>query len=125
MRARRPERLPLVLTPNEVAAVLECLHGTPKLMASVLYGSGLRLLECAELRIKDLDFERKAIVVRDGKGQKDRVTVLPDALEEPLLAHLAGVKRLHEADLQAGFGSVALPDALAHKYPRAALDRLK
>ena len=120
MRARRPERLPLVLTPNEVAAVLECLHGTPKLMASVLYGSGLRLLECAELRIKDLDFERKAIVVRDGKGQKDRVTVLPDALEEPLLAHLAGVKRLHEADLQAGFGSVALPDALAHKYPRAA-----
>ena len=113
------------MTPNEVAAVLECLHGTPKLMASVLYGSGLRLLECAELRVKDLDFERKAIVVRDGKGQKDRVTVLPDALEEPLLAHLAGVKRLHEADLQAGFGSVALPDALAHKYPRAALDRLK
>jgi integron integrase len=120
VRVKRPPRVPLVLNPDEVAAVLRQVHGTPGLMASLMYGAGLRLLECARLRVKDLDFGRHEITVRDGKGRKDRVTVLPVALVPSLLNHLQSVCRRHLADLKGGAGAVALPDALGRKYPRAA-----
>jgi integron integrase len=119
VRAKRPVRLPQVLTPAEVQAVLTHLRGTILLMASLLYGSGLRLLECARLRVKDVDFSRGEITVREGKGQKDRVTVLPAKVAESLRRHLERVRCQHEADLALGGGSVALPEALARKYPRA------
>jgi integron integrase len=119
-RAKPAVRVPLVLTPEEVTAVLQHLHGVVWLMASLMYGAGLRLLECCHLRIKDLDFARGELTVRDGKGRKDRVTILPSSLEKPLRAHLDSVIRQHEADLRAGMGSVALPAALGRKYPRAA-----
>jgi integrase len=119
VRAKRPVRLPLVLARDEVSAILRHLYGTPWLMASLMYGGGLRLLECARLRVKDLDFTRGEVTVRDGKGQKDRVTLLPGKLTAPLQAHLDRVRRQHEADLRAGLGSVELPDALERKYPRA------
>jgi integron integrase len=119
VRAKRPQRLPVVLTRREVRELLERLRGTTWLMASLLYGSGLRLLECARLRVKDVDFERGEILVRDGKGRKDRVTMLPASVKGPLRVHLAEVRRLHEADLRGGLGSVELPDAIAHKYPNA------
>jgi integron integrase len=119
VRAKRPVRLPQVLTPAEVQAVLGHLRGTILMMASLLYGSGLRVLECARLRVKDVDFSRGEITVRDGKGQKDRVTVLPAKLTESLRRHVERVRRQHEADLAVGAGSVELPDALARKYPRA------
>jgi integron integrase len=120
VRAKRPIRLPLVLTRSEVASILRHLSGTPWLMASLMYGSGLRVLECARLRVKDLDFQRCEITVRDGKGRKDRVTLLPAKLVEPLKAHLERVRQQHLLDLRAGVGSVALPDALARKYSTAA-----
>jgi integron integrase len=120
VRAKRPIRLPLVLSREEVAAVLRELQGTPWLMASLMYGSGLRLLECARLRVKDLDLARGEIAVRDGKGSKDRVTMLPTTLVGPLSAHLARRRRQHEVELSDGAGSVFLPDALHRKYPRAA-----
>jgi integron integrase len=120
VRAKRPERLPVVLTRDEVKAVLARLDGTPLLVATLLYGTGLRLLECLRLRVKDVDFARNQILVRDGKGMKDRLTMLPVAFKEPLRRHLAAVKALHAADLAEGFGSVYLPDALARKYPAAA-----
>jgi len=119
VRAKRPQRLPTVLTRHEVAALLGALTGVGWLMAMLLYGSGLRLKECLRLRVKDIDFTRNEIVVREGKGKKDRVTMLPTAVKEPLRAHLERVRRLHERDLAAGFGRVALPDALARKYPNA------
>ena len=119
VRAKRPVRLPLVLSREEVGAILRGLEGPTALMAGLMYGAGLRLLECARLRVKDLDFTRGEITVRDGKGQKDRVTVLPAKLGPPLQAHLERVRRQHEADLRAGLGSVELPDALERKYPRA------
>jgi integron integrase len=118
-RAKRPERLPVVFTKNEVKSVMLHLAGEKWLMASLLYGSGLRLMECVRLRIKDIDFEYDQIVVRDGKGQKDRVTMLPNAVKEPLQRHLEKVKTIHEADLRAGFGRVNLPFALEKKYPNA------
>ncbi|MFZ5593977.1 MAG: integron integrase [Pseudomonadota bacterium] len=118
-KARVPQRLPVVLTHAEVKALLDRLEGTPWLMASLLYGAGLRLLECVRLRVKDVEFERGELIVRDGKGQKDRVTMLPAMLAEPLRAHLVRVKRLHEEDLAAGHGDVYLPNALARKYPNA------
>jgi len=118
-RAKRPERMPVVLAPAEVASILRHLHGTVWLMASLMYGAGLRLLECCRLRAKDVDFQRGEIIVRDGKGRKDRVTMLPSRLVEPLQAHLARVRAQHEADLGRGLGNVALPDALERKYPRA------
>ena len=120
VRAKRPVRLPQVLSAAEVRAVLGKLHGPTRTMAVLMYGSGLRLLECARLRVKDIDFTRSEITVRDGKGQKDRVTVLPARVADALRAHLARAKRLHEADLRIGAGRVALPDALARKYTRAA-----
>jgi integron integrase len=120
VHARRPARLPVVLSRSEVAAILECLHGTPGLMASLLYGSGLRVLECARLRVKDVDLDRREILVRDGKGRKDRVTLLPESLQTPLREHLEGVRHQHQIDLTRGNGSVEMPTALATKYLRAA-----
>ena len=119
IRARRPTRLPVVLSREEVRALLSHLRGTVWLMASLMYGAGLRLLECVELRVKDVDIPGGEIRVRDGKGRKDRVTMLPGRLVEPIRLHLEPVKRLHDADLAAGRGRVALPDALARKYPNA------
>ena len=118
-RAKRPERLPVVLTREEAQAILAQLTGTYRLMADLLYGSGLRLMDCVRLRVKDIDFNYHQIVVRDGKGEKDRVTVLPKSLEEPLRLHLARVKTLHQQDLAEGFGTVYLPYALERKYPNA------
>jgi integron integrase len=119
VRAKRPEHLPVVLSRPEVEAVLDRLHGIPWLMASLMYGSGLRLLECASLRVKDLDLARNEITVRNGKGQKDRITVLPVRLRDVLRAHLDRVRVQHEDDLLRGCGRVALPDALERKYPGA------
>lgn len=118
VRAKVPERLPLVLSRSEVAAVLAQLRGCSRLMASLLYGAGLRLLECLRLRVKDVDFERGEIFVRDGKGQRDRRTVLPAGLAVPLRAHLLRVAHLHGRDLVRGVG-VDLPFALARKYKNA------
>ncbi len=119
VRARRPERLPVVLTREEVAAVLRPLTGVPRLMASLLYGSGLRLLECCRLRIQDIDFARNQIVVRSGKGDKDRVTMLPAVLKADLARQLKAVRTQHQRDLHHGAGWVELPTALARKYPNA------
>lgn len=119
VRAKRPTRLPTVLTRDEVTSILTQLRGTCWLMASLLYGSGLRLLECCELRIKDVDLTRSEINVRDAKGGRDRVTMLPRSLAVPLTRHLAVVKAQHDDDLREGAGSVALPGALDAKYPRA------
>jgi integron integrase len=119
VRARRPKRLPVVLTRTEVRRVLGHLRGDVWLVAALLYGSGLRLLEGMRLRVKDVDLERRAILVRDAKGQKDRVTILPEDLRVPLTEQLARVRERHEAALAAGCGGVELPHALARKYPRA------
>ena len=118
-RAKRPVRVPTVLTRDEVRRLLAAMQGTKWLMASLLYGAGLRLRECLKLRVKDIDFGYRQIVVRDGKGAKDRVTMLPAALIEPLKLHLRAAKELHERDLRDGYGDVELPHALARKYPRA------
>ena len=118
-RASRPARLPVVLTPDEVKRILNRLHGTARLMAELLYGSGLRLMECVRLRVKDVDFAYAKIVVRDGKGAKDRVTMLPVTLAAALGRHLLKVKAQHEQDLEDGFGEVYLPGALNRKYPKA------
>jgi integron integrase len=118
-RAKRPARVPTVLTREEVHRLLARMRGSKWLMASLLYGAGLRLRECLKLRVKDIDFGYGQIVVRDGKGAKDRVTMLPGALAEALKRHLERVRRLHERDLARGCGDVQLPDALARKYPRA------
>ena len=119
VRARRPRRLPVVLTRQEVETLLGALDGVPWIMAMLLYGSGLRLMECLRLRVKDIDLTRNEILVREGKGNKDRVTMLPAAVKEPLLSNLDRVRRLHERDVKAGFGRVQLPSALARKYPNA------
>jgi integron integrase len=119
-RARRPAKMPVVLSPTELKRVFAHMHGVPKLMAGLLYGSGLRLMECVRLRVKDVDFELAQITVRDGKGGKDRVTMLPLNLSEPLRRHLVRVKAQHEQDLDDGFGSVYLPFALSRKFPSAA-----
>jgi integron integrase len=119
VRAKRPVRLPLVLSREEVRAVLGHLWGVPWLMASLMYGAGLRLLECARLRVKDLDFGRGEITVHDGKGRKDRITLLPARVGDPLQAHIERVRLQHQADLKDGAGSVDLPDALDRKYPGA------
>lgn len=119
-RAKTPKRRPVVLTREEVAAVLGPLRGERKLAAQLMYGSGLRLMETLRLRVQDVDFGYRVITVRDGKGFKDRVTMLPDGLIESLRAHLEAVKRLHRHDVRAGFGAVWLPYALAQKYPNAA-----
>jgi integron integrase len=117
--AKKAQHLPVVLTKEEVKKVLCQLKGTKWLMAGLLYGAGLRLMECLRLRVKDVDLAYNQLVVRDGKGNKDRVTMLPEALKEPLQKHLERVKVLHEQDLANGFGRVYLPDALERKYPNA------
>jgi integron integrase len=119
IRARKPRRLPVVLTGDEVRAVLARLEGSPFLVASLLYGSGLRLQEALELRVKDIDFVMREIRVRDGKGRKDRVVPLPERVAAPLLRHLERVRALHAQDLSRDLGRVALPGALARKYPAA------
>jgi len=116
VRAQKRSRLPVVFTPWEVETVLAKLEGAPWLQASLMYGSGLRLMECMRLRVKDLDFGRSEICVRDGKGRRDRVTMLPERLLEPLRAQLEYAHALHRRDLGAGFGRVYLPEALARKY---------
>lgn len=119
VRARRPKRLPVVLTVDEVSRVMSHLAGDKWLIAMLLYGGGLRLLEALRLRIKDLDFERGEITVREGKGAKDRVTMLPQAIIRPLQEHLRRVEAIHQQDLADGYGRIELPHALARKYPNA------
>jgi len=121
-RAKRRERLPVVLTRNEVRSLIDQLRGTKRIMAILLYGAGLRLNECLSLRVKDIDFEMRQIVVRGGKGDKDRVTMLPASVESELRAQLEQVRALHARDLTAGVGAVELPGALARKLPEAARD---
>ena len=119
VRAKRPSRLPFVLTQAEVQAVLAHLRGVPRLMGTLLYGAGLRLMECARLRVKDVDFASNQILVRDDKGQKDRVTLLPATAKADLARHLEAMKHQHQQDLSQGAGWVALPGALERKYPNA------
>ena len=119
VQAKTPRRLPVVLTQREVSDLLEALNGPMWLVVSLLYGTGMRLLECLRLRIKDIEFERREIVVREGKGNKDRVTVLPENLIVPLRAQFERAREVHARDLAAGFGDVYLPAALATKYPKA------
>ncbi len=121
-RAKMPVRLPVVLTREEVARVLDALHGPHRLFGKLLYGTGLRIMEAARLRIKDVDLARRTILVRNGKGGKDRITVLPERLVQPLRVHLWNTQELHARDLRAGFGAVWLPPALERKYPNAARD---
>lgn len=118
-QAKAPKRFPVVLNKQEVQALLNRLDGTTWLIVSLLYGSGLRVMECLRLRVKDIDFVKREILVREGKGFKDRVTMLPAALVEPLKQHLVRVQALHEEDLAAGFGEVFMPMALDKKYPNA------
>ena len=122
VRARRPKRLPVVLSVVEVRAVLQQLEGPPSLVCGLLYGSGLRLMEALKLRIQDLDFAAHQLIVRGGKGNKDRLGVLPQNLMTPLQGHLAEVRRIHRQDLAAGWGRVPLPGALARKYPNASTE---
>lgn len=119
IRAKRPAHLPTVFTNEEVKAILAQLNGVPFLVASILYGAGLRLAKALRLRVKDLDFEAAQIIVRDGKGAKDRTTIFPESLCQPLEKHLAQVKFTHEMDLKNGLGEVFLPFALSKKYPNA------
>ena len=119
VRAKKPKRLPTVLTREEAQQVLAAMSGTPQLIAKLLYGAGLRLIECLRLRVKDVDFGQQQIIVRDGKGAKDRLTVLPESLVEPMRKHLHRVAMIHQQDLDNGYGAVYLPEALARKYPNA------
>jgi integron integrase len=119
IRAKKPKRLPTVLTKEETLRVIARLSGTQRLMAKLLYGGGLRLMECLRLRVKDLDFAQHQIIVRDGNGMEDRLTTLPDSLIGPLQEHLSHVKHLHAQDVAQGLGAVYLPFALERKYPRA------
>lgn len=119
VRAKRPRRLPVVLSRAQVRAVLSRLEGTHRIVATLLYGTGMRLLECLRLRVQDVDFALNQILIRDGKGQKDRRTMLPMGIKNTLAGHLSHVRLLHESDLLEGGGAVFLPDALARKYPWA------
>jgi integron integrase len=118
-RSKKPKRLPVVLSKSEVKNILACMDGTTWLVASLLYGTGMRLMEGLHLRVKDIDFESRQITVRSGKGNKDRITILPDLLIEPLQSHLQKIQTLHEHAMALGFGSVYLPFALERKYPNA------
>jgi integron integrase len=119
-QAKAPKRLPVVLTRDEIQAILSRLTGTQWLIASLLYGTGMRIMECLRLRVQDVDIKRSEILIRNGKGSKDRVTMLPLSLVAPLQAHLLKVRELHENDLTQGFGAVFMPFALERKYPAAA-----
>jgi len=120
VRAKRPKKLPVVLTQNEVQRLLGRMTGRQKIMASLLYGTGMRLMDCVRLRVQDVDFEYRQIVIRDGKGKKDRVVPLPERMIDVIKAHLKKVHKLHLDDLEKGHGEVYLPNALARKYPNAA-----
>jgi integron integrase len=122
VRAKQPARLPVVLTQHEVSVLLAGLEGTMALVGRILYGTGMRIMECMRLRVKDVDFSRREILVRDGKGGKDRVTMLPVSVVEPLKQHLKSVRALHDQDLANGLGAVYLPEALARKYPNAPME---
>jgi integron integrase len=122
VRARRPKRLPVVMTREEVRAVLSHLQGDKWLIASIMYGAGLRLMECLRLRVQDIDFAANQIIVRDGKGFKDRITMLPVGVKEPLLRHLKAVREVYKRDLTDGYGRILMPYALARKYPNAAAE---
>ncbi len=122
MGAARSKHLPTVLTPEEVHTIIQLLDGQHQLIAKILYGGGLRLTECLRLRVKDLDFEYRTITVKDGKGAKDRVTVLPESLIAPLQDHLTRVELMHRDDLARKFAGVSMPTALNRKYPKAAFD---
>jgi integron integrase len=119
-QAKAPKRLPVVLNREEIQAILSRLNGTNWLIASLLYGTGMRIMECLRLRVQDVDMKRREILIRDGKGFKDRVTMLPVSLVQPLEAHLRKVREVHQRDLAQGYGSVYLPYALERKYPNAA-----
>lgn len=119
VRAKRPQRLPVVLTKDEVKKVLDQMNGGPRLMAILLYGGGLRLMECCRLRVKDIDFSRNEIVIRAGKGDKDRHTMLPAAIKESLFRHIEANRCRHQEAIKKGLGRVALPNALERKYPNA------
>ena len=120
VRAKKPKHLPVVFTQEEVRQILARLTGAPFIVANLLYGSGLRISEALRLRVKDIDFQTNQIIVREGKGEKERVTMLPQAVKESLILHLEGVKKMHEDDLRNGFGEVYLPFALERKYKNAA-----
>ena len=122
IRAKKPRRLPTVMTNEEAMKVVKGLSGSNKLMAKLLYGSGLRLMECLRLRVKDIDFGMNQIMVRDGKGKIDRVTVLPERAKFEIIEHLERVKTVHEKDLSQGYGKVYLPYALSRKYPNTNRD---
>jgi integron integrase len=122
VRARTRQRLPVVLTPQEVGAVLERLSGVEGLVAGLLYGSGLRLMEALRIRVQDLDFQRRELTVRNGKGGKDRRTLLPNRVGQQLQDHLVAVRRVHRQDLAEGYGRVPLPHALGRKYPNAPVE---
>lgn len=117
--AKRPVRLPVILTSDEIQQLLRNLHGVHYLIGRLLYGTGMRILEAMRLRVKDVDFSRREIIVRDGKGAKDRMTMLPNGLARPLTLHLIGVAKIHRQDLADGLGNVYLPCAIARKYPNA------
>lgn len=119
VRARRPKRMPTVLSKEEVLLLLPCVEGTYNIMAKLLYGSGLRVSECVRLRVKDVDFDQRNLAVRDGKGSKDRITLLPEAVIPMIKDHLQRTRLIHQRDLRQGHGSVHLPYALARKYPEA------
>ena len=122
LRPQRSKSVPVVLSKDEVKRLIANLTGASKLIAQVIYGGGLRVMECMRLRVKDIDFDNHQVIVRDGKGENDRFTILPDSLIEPLQLHLRYVKSLHEKDLADGFGSVYLPYALERKYKNADKD---
>ncbi len=122
IRARKPTRLPVVMTKEEVKTVLKNLTGSKRLMAYLMYGGGLRLMECLRLRIQDIDFQTGCITVRNGKGDKDRITMLPNSIKNTLKEHFAAVKKIHCQDVKQGYGKVAMPDALVRKYPKANIE---
>ncbi|MFZ2603285.1 MAG: integron integrase, partial [Candidatus Omnitrophota bacterium] len=120
VRAKRGPKLPVVFSPKEIQILFERLEGRDLLIVQLLYGSGLRLMELARIRVQDIDFDANLIFVRAGKEDKDRTTILPELVKEKLRIHLEGVKYLHQKDIEAGYGEVYLPEALEHKYPNAA-----
>ncbi|MBD3424636.1 MAG: integron integrase [Candidatus Latescibacteria bacterium] len=122
IRARKPKRIPVVLTREEVRSIFKYMKGDKLLMAGLMYGAGLRLTECLRLRVKDIDFQANQIIVRDGKGFKDRVTILPEAYRNKLKIHLRNVRAIHKKDLSDGWGRVKMPYALNRKYPNAAAE---
>jgi integron integrase len=119
LRSKKPVRVPTVMTREETLKLIGSMHGTHQLMAKLMYGCGLRVIECVRLRVKDVDFAMNQIIVRDGKGKKDRITVLPEGARPLLEEHLVYVKRLHQSDLAKGYGRVYLPNALDRKYPNS------